>query len=173
MRAKKLDSPPLAALGCAHVQAARSPKPTGTRPHHAVEYIDRRMKFVVHSAFADGIAPFTRRFQHYPIFFQVCCGVSHVIVFICYLGALVSFTIVFGVPIMILGAFRLAPPSIAFWISAALLSACAVWQLYRSGAAFIHSIRHRVVHLEALVVFWCIVLAIACHIGLILRRGGF
>ena len=131
------------------------------------------MKYVIHSRMVDEVAPFARRFQAYPALFQVCHGVSDVLVFFAYLGALVAPAVVFGLPIQILRAFRVEPPSIAFWTSAALLFVCAVSLLYLSGLAFIRCIRRRVVHLEALVGFLGMVLAIACHVFLISMNGGF
>ena len=122
----------------------------------------RRMKYVIHSRMTDEIAPFARRFQAYPVLFQVCRGVSYVLAFFAYLGALVAPAVVFGLPIQILRAFRVAPPSIAFWTSAALLFVCAVSLLYLFGLAFVRCIRRRVVHLEALVGFWCWPLRAMC-----------
>jgi hypothetical protein len=132
------------------------------------------MSYVVYAGMAQDMASWGVRFQSCRILYRVCRAVvTWLFLPVAYFGALLAPAVVFALPIQVLHSFHVAPPSLTFWSSVGLLSACAIWLLCRFGSAAIHGIRQRVVHVDALVGFFGIALAIACHAWLISRRGGF
>jgi cation transport ATPase len=122
---------------------------------------------------AEEFAPSATRFQSHPVVLQVCRGLSHVFSVAAYLGLLIAPSVVISLPIQLAHSFRVAGRLLAFYVSVALASALVLWALYRFGSAAIHSVRQRVVHVDALVGFVGVLLAIACHVFLISERGGF
>ncbi|HKS38185.1 MAG TPA: hypothetical protein VJW76_13390, partial [Verrucomicrobiae bacterium] len=76
-------------------------------------------------------------------------------------GVLVAPAVTLSLPFHVLRAFRVQPPSVAYWFATTPVFALALCLLYRFGNAGYRSFRQGVISLEAIFGFFGFVLAVA------------
>ncbi len=98
-----------------------------------------RMAYTIHSKFATDLA--------------AARVVRWLLLPVSYLGLLIAPAFVCALPFQILHSCRVTPPSVGYWISAAIISGLVLFCLYRLGRRVIWEFRQRIIDVESFVGF--------------------
>jgi len=112
------------------------------------------MNYTLHSKLLKDWESVASRFRGLPVIHAVCLVGLWVLLLPCYLGMLVAPAIVCGMMLQALHSF-----TVAFWISAALISVGILVLVYLGGRRILHQVRQHLIDVELAVGFSGFVLA--------------
>lgn len=128
------------------------------------------MAYIVHSKFARDFDAMAARLEHWRAVHFLCRATLRLLLPVSYLGFLLCATLMFILPFKVLQLFRVTPPSVTYWVFAALISAFVLFVIWQTGRRIVWQWRQQVIDVELVVIFLGATLS-AALIALIVPHG--